>query len=158
MRRLVAVLGYSRRGDSALTPICAARLARAEEVAEASDTVVLSGRGRVAGSSEASLMAAAWTGRAHDLVLDHDARSTVENARAIARHAALLQADELVLVTSSWHRPRAAMLLRAALRGSRTPLRTVATPPAWPLLPVLRELVCLAIPPLQMLAATRKAA
>ena len=152
---LIAVLGYSRRGDETLAAICAARLRRAEELAAPGDTVLLSGWGRAAGGTEAELMSAAWAGPEVTLVLDNHARSTAANARSTARHAAELHTREVLLVTSSWHRPRAALLARAALRGSGVALRSAAVPRAWPLLPVLRELACIPVLPLQLLAASR---
>ena len=60
--RVVAVLGYSRRGDSVIHDICLQRLRRAEDISQPTDAVVLSGRGRARGGSEAALMAAAWRG------------------------------------------------------------------------------------------------
>ena len=54
--RILAVLGYSRRGDEELHAICAARLARAHELAADVETVILSG------FPEAELMAEAWAG------------------------------------------------------------------------------------------------
>ena len=151
--RVVAVLGYSSRNDLALNAICAARLRRAEEFVEPGDTVVLSGWGRAAGRSEAALMAAAWRGASADLILDPDARSTAANVRSVLAHAKALGADDLVVVTSSWHRPRANILLRAALLGSGIRPRVVSAPRAWPMLPTARELACLLVLPLQIAAA-----
>ena len=78
--RLVVVLGYSDGGGAGLHPICAARLARAAELSTAHDVVVLSGWARTAGSQpEAQLMRAAWRGAAREVVVDPDARTTVQN-------------------------------------------------------------------------------
>ena len=78
--RLVVVLGYSDSGRGELHPECAARLERAAEVTTADDVVVLSGWARVPHTySEAELMRAAWRGAAHEVVVDPDARTTVEN-------------------------------------------------------------------------------
>jgi hypothetical protein len=41
VRRVVAVLGYSTRRHDALHPICAARLGKAQAIAEPGDVVVL---------------------------------------------------------------------------------------------------------------------
>ena len=49
------------------------------------------------------------------LVADGDARTTVGNARAVAAAARHIGADEVVIVTSSWHARRARLLVRAAL-------------------------------------------
>jgi uncharacterized SAM-binding protein YcdF (DUF218 family) len=155
--RVVAVLGYSGRKDLELNAICAARLARAEELVEPDDTVVLSGWGRAADRSEAALMAAAWGGASADLILDPDSRSTAANARSVVAHAKAVGAEELVVVTSSWHRPRANILLRAASHGTGIRLRMISAPPTWPLLPTAREVVCLLVLPLQVAAARRRA-
>jgi uncharacterized SAM-binding protein YcdF (DUF218 family) len=154
-RRLVAVLGYSKRRGVALHAICAARLERAEEVVEPDDVVLLSGWGHTPDRSEAALMAAAWRGADSNLILDLDARSTAGNARAVARHAREQGVEEVVAVTSSWHRPRAAILLRAALRGSGIRVRTVSAPRTWPIWPTMREVGCLLALPVQIAAARR---
>jgi uncharacterized SAM-binding protein YcdF (DUF218 family) len=152
-RRLIAVLGYSARGDVGLHAICAARVRRAEELARPDDAVLLSGWGRAAGGAEASLMAAAWRGPRTALTLDEGARSTAANVRAVARHARALRADELIVVTSSWHRVRTLILLHAALLGSGTRLSVETAPRAWPLRSVAREAGCLLLLPLQVVAA-----
>jgi len=108
--RVVAVLGYSRRGDTKLHPVCADRVAHAQRLAVARGTVILSG--------EAELMRAAWSGPDVVLICDPDARSTVGNAKNVAAAARTLGARELVIVTSRWHRARTTILLRAALRRS----------------------------------------
>ena len=78
--RVVVVLGYSSGDRDELHPVCAARLGRAAEVATADDVVVLSGWARVPHAvSEAELMRAAWRGSAREVVVDPDARTTVEN-------------------------------------------------------------------------------
>jgi hypothetical protein len=141
--RLVAVLGYSTGRSGTLDPICAERLAAAESVAEGADAVLLSGWSRRRHRpSEAELMRDAWRGPDVPLVADGDARTTAGNARALARTARELGAQEVVVVTSSWHARRALLLARAALGpGIRldvvTPART--RPPHL----VARELACL---------------
>jgi uncharacterized SAM-binding protein YcdF (DUF218 family) len=151
--RVVAVLGYSRRGDSVIHDICLQRLRRAEEVSQPTDAVVLSGRGRARGGSEAALMAAAWRGDTHAVVPETESRSTVGNARAIARYAGGVGAREVVVITSSWHRPRAALVFRAALRGSGVHVRVLSTERTWPLGPVVREAVCFLALPVQLARA-----
>lgn len=140
--RVVAVFGYSRRRDAELHPVCADRLARARELASSTGTVILSG--------ESELMRAAWAGPDVLLVCDPDARSTVDNARNVAATARELRADEVVVVTSSWHRARAGLLLRAALRGSGIRVSVEAANGPTPPLLLARELVCLALLPFQL--------
>ena len=60
-------------------------------------------------------MREAWRGPAVRLVADGDARTTAGNARAVAAAARHIGADEVVIVTSSWHASRARLLVRAAL-------------------------------------------
>jgi len=128
--RLVAVLGYSTRRHEGLHPICAARLEAAERPAEGAELVLLSGWSRRRHRpSEAELMRQAWRGPAVRLVADGDARTTAGNARAVAAAARHVGADEVVIVTSSWHARRARLLVEAALDpGVRlavaTPART----------------------------------
>ena len=108
MSRLVAVLGYSTGRHEGLHPICAARLVAAEGPAEGADLVLLSGFSRRRHRpSEAELMREAWRGPAVRLVADGDARTTAGNARAVAAAARHIGADEVVIVTSSWHARRA---------------------------------------------------
>jgi uncharacterized SAM-binding protein YcdF (DUF218 family) len=146
--RVVAVLGYSPRRGTALHPVCAGRLAHARGLTSATGTVILSG--------ESELMRAAWTGPDVLLVCDPEARSTVDNARNVAATARELGARELVVVTSSWHRARARVLLRAALRGSGIRVSVEASNgPAPPLL-LARELACLVLLPFQLAQLTRR--
>ena len=140
--RVVAVLGYSRRGDTKLHPVCADRVAHAQRLAVARGTVILSG--------EAELMRAAWSGPEVVLICDPDARSTVENAANVAAAARTLGARELIVVTSRWHRARTTILLRAALRKSGIRLSVETADAARPLRLRLRELACLALLPFQL--------
>jgi uncharacterized SAM-binding protein YcdF (DUF218 family) len=142
-RRLVAVLGYSRRRHNGLHEVCAQRLRHAEQLAAAGDTVLLSGWARHTDrTGEAELMRAAWRGAETDLVADATARNTSENARAVAEAARQLGADEVVVVTSAWHAPRARTLVRAALPG--VAVEASSPPGRRPLTLIVRELVCLA--------------
>jgi uncharacterized SAM-binding protein YcdF (DUF218 family) len=139
--RLVAVLGYSARRDTGIHAICARRLAHAETLAGEAGAVVLSG--------EAELMREAWRGPEVELEFDLRARNTAGNAVGVATAARKLGATEVVLVTSRWHAPRAALLVRAALRGTGISL-TTSSPPGLPgprLL--LREVACFALAPFQ---------
>jgi uncharacterized SAM-binding protein YcdF (DUF218 family) len=154
--RVVAVLGYSARRHDSLHPVCAARVAEAQAVATAGDVVVLSGWARRgSAAAEAELMADEWTGPAASLLHDAGARHTVGNAASVVAVARELGAEELVVVTSWWHRPRAAALVRRAARqaGIRTRTVAAASPRSAGLL--LREAVCLAGLPLQLLALPR---
>jgi uncharacterized SAM-binding protein YcdF (DUF218 family) len=153
--RLIAVLGYSDRRTTALHPVCAARLAHAESIVQPDDTVLLSGWARrQSGSTEAELMAAAWTADARRVVLDRDARSTVGNALGIARVVRRTGARDVVLVTSGWHGTRASVLVRAALTGSPVAVALATTDERGPRRARLRELGCwLAVPLLAIVAA-----
>jgi uncharacterized SAM-binding protein YcdF (DUF218 family) len=149
--RLVAVLGYSGRRGEGIHPICAARLTAAEATADGADAVLLSGWSRRSGrASEAALMHAAWRGPNVPL-LDGDARTTVGNARAVAAAARAIGATEVVVVTSSWHRVRARLLVRAAL-GPDIRLELVSPDRPRPLHLVGRELACLLVLPFQLRA------
>jgi DUF218 domain len=149
-RSVVAVLGYSTSRRRGLHPVCERRLRHAESVSGEASAVVLSGWARHGdGSGEAELMRDAWAGPDVPLVCDVTARSTVENAAAISRAARELGADEVVVVTSPWHRRRATKLVAAALAGSG--IRVDGSAPRGALEPLLRarELVCLLALPVQ---------
>lgn len=148
--RLVAVLGYSDAGGRELHEICATRLRRAEQEAREDDVVLLSGwAGGRSGASEAELMGRSWGGRTSRVVLDRNARSTLGNVVGAATTARALAAREVVLVTSSWHGRRAAVLLRAALHGSRSTVSLALTDEPAPLRERLREAACWALVPFQ---------
>lgn len=154
--RVVVVLGYSDGGAGTLHPVCAARLRRAAAVAGADDVVVLSGWARVPGSvSEAELMAAAWTGAAAELVVDPVARTTVENALNARDDILRVAAREVVVVTSSWHAPRAKAALRCLLRGRGITVTAVSPPEPRHLRATLRELPLWALLPAQLWQAGR---
>jgi uncharacterized SAM-binding protein YcdF (DUF218 family) len=156
--RVLAVLGYSGSRGARLHPVCAERLAHAERLAIGARAIILSGWARRSGSPEAELMRAAWAGPAVRLICDPEARSTSDNAVNIAAAVRALGAEELVVVTSPWHRARAHVLLRAAMRGSGVRLSVVAEGRSRPPLLLARELVCLALLPFQLARlGTRKA-
>lgn len=147
--RVVAVLGFSGGGDAGLHPVCAARVAHAASVTRDGDVVLLSGWAPHAGvPSEAELMRRAWDGAAARLLLDDGATHTAQNAAHVALLARREAAREVVVVTSGWHAPRAAAMVRWALRGSGIPSLVAAAggprPPGalarealvWPLAPV----------------------
>jgi len=143
--RLVAVLGFSGRRDDELHAVCVQRLEHAEGLVRDGDTVLLSG--------EAELMRGAWKNR--DVLVDPNARNTRENANGVAAAARRLAASEVVVVTSSWHAPRARALVRAALRERGVSVRSSSPPGRPPVRLLVRELACLAVLPVQLLAARR---
>jgi uncharacterized SAM-binding protein YcdF (DUF218 family) len=147
--RVLAVLGYSRRGEKELHAICAARLARAHELADGVDTVILSG------FPEAELMADAWTGPDVELIPEAESRSTSQNAANVARKVRELGASDLVVVTSSWHRLRVGALMRVALRGSGIQLHLEGADTPRPLGVLAREAGCVALLPFQLARASR---
>ncbi len=154
--RVIVVLGYSGADAGGLHPVCAARLARAAEVATGDDVVVLSGWARDGGGrSEAELMAAAWRGASAELVVDPDARTTVENMANALNDVLRVGAREVVVVTSAWHAPRAKAALRWLLRHTGVRVRS-ASPPERPLGASLRELALWPLLPFQLWAAGRK--
>ena len=100
-------------------------------------------------------MEEAWAGPRVRLIADGDARSTFGNARAVATAAHEIEATSVTLVTSSWHRVRAAALVRAAL-DPRIRLELVSPPPTRPLGLLGREVACLAALPLQLAISARR--
>jgi uncharacterized SAM-binding protein YcdF (DUF218 family) len=155
--RVVAVLGYSGRDTSRLHAICAGRVAHARTLAGDGQAVILSGWARrPAGTSEAELMREAWGTTGAALHCDRTARSTAANAANVAAAVDALGAQEVVVVTSRWHRPRARILFRSALpRNVR--LSVVGAPGPRPPAVLARELVCLATVPFQLWRLRRTA-
>jgi DUF218 domain len=148
--RLVVVLGYSDGGTPDLHPICAARLERAAELTTADDVVVLSGWARrVGGQPEARLMRAAWRGAAGEMVVDPDARTTVENLANALDDVSRVDACEVVVVTSSWHARRATAAMRWLLRGRGIAVRA-ESPPGRSTRAALRELMLWPLLPFQL--------
>jgi DUF218 domain len=149
-KRLVAVLGYSTRGVDGLHPLCVLRLRHAEELADGAEAVVLSGWSRHGTrSGEAELMRDAWRGPDVPLVCDTTARNTMQNAMGVASLARELGVEELVVVTSQWHAPRARALVRAALGDPSISVRTSAPRGPRHTRLLARELACLAALPYQ---------
>jgi len=154
--RVVVVLGYSSGAGAELHPVCASRLARAADVATGDDVVVLSGWARVPHlAPEAELMRAAWRGSAREVVVDPDARTTVENMANALNDVLRVGAKEVVVVTSSWHAPRAKSALRWLLRHTGIRVRSVS-PPGGSRRAAARELVLWPLLPFQLWAAGRK--
>jgi hypothetical protein len=137
--RLVAVLGYSRRADEELHAICESRVRHAEAIVREDDVVLLSG--------EADLMHGHW--RAGEVLLDPHALGVAKTAREVG-------ADEVVIVTSRWHAPRAAALVRAAL-GHAVPVETSSPLGPPPVHLAAREAACLVALPLHLLDVRRRA-
>jgi uncharacterized SAM-binding protein YcdF (DUF218 family) len=154
--RVVVVLGYSNGAGGVLHPLCAERLARAAEISTGDDVVVLSGWAGAAGMhSEAELMRAAWRGAAREVVVDPDARTTVENLVNALNDVLRVGAKEVIVVTSSWHAPRAKAALRWLLRHTGIKVRTVA-PPGRSRRASLRELAVWPLLPFQLWHAGRR--
>jgi uncharacterized SAM-binding protein YcdF (DUF218 family) len=142
--RVVAVVGYSRRRNTELHPLCADRLRHAQQLAAGARAVILSG------CPEAELMQAAWAGPEIPLICDTAARTTAGNAVNVAARARELGADHVMVVTSSWHAPRVRLLMKAALRGSGITISVEGTNGPRPKLLIARELACLALLPVQI--------
>jgi len=154
--RVVVVLGYSDGEADGLHPVCAARLETAAGIAGPGDVVVLSGWARgVARQSEAELMAAAWRGDAAQLVVDPDARTTVENMSNALNDVLRVGAREVVVVTSTWHARRARAALRWLLRHTGVKVRS-ASPSGTSARAALRELALWPLLPFQLWRAGRK--
>ena len=101
-------------------------------------------------------MAGAWRGASERILLDPHARSTYDNAVALARSARELGVREIVLVTSGWHGRRAGALVRAALRGFEGRLHVTTTDERGSRAHRCRELLCWALVPLQAAMAARR--
>jgi uncharacterized SAM-binding protein YcdF (DUF218 family) len=156
MTRVVVVLGYSNGGVDTLHPICAARLAEAAAIARPDDVVVLSGWARSGnGRPEAELMREAWQGAAAELVVDPDARTTVENLANALNDILRVGAHEVVVVTSSWHAPRAKAAMRWLLMHTGIKVRS-ASPEGGSSQAFLRELTLWPLLPFQLWRAGRK--
>ena len=154
--RVVVVLGYWVGHRAELHPVCAARLERAAEVATGDDVVVLSGWARLPHThSEAELMHAAWRGVAREVVVDPDARTTVENMANALNDVLRVGAHEVLVVTSSWHAPRAKAALRWLLRHTGVKVRSTS-PAGRSRKAALRELALWPLLPFQLWVAGRK--
>jgi hypothetical protein len=140
--RLVVVLGYSDGRSNGLHRICAARLERAAELRAQADAVVLTGL-------EADVMLSAWCGPCSEVICETEARITAENAANVARLVRELAATEVIVVTSWWHRIRAAFLFHTLLRDTGAHVCVVSAP-AWSLRLLVREVAALALVPLQL--------
>jgi hypothetical protein len=154
--RVVAVLGYSDRRATGLHPVCAARLERALAEEAGARAVVLTGWARRRKRSpEAELMRRAWRGSGAPVLADPHARTTAENAVQVAEIAARLGADEVLVVTSGWHAPRASLLFKATFRRTGIRVSVVRAEGPRPLGAVAGELVRWPLVPLQVALAGR---
>ena len=140
-----------------LHPICAARVAAAAALARDDDIVVLSGWARTRGAaSEAELMKRAWSGAGARLILDDGATHTAENAVRVADVARSLGADEIVVVTSPWHAPRAGVAFRALLRGAQIRVTLARAPGPRSLRGLVREVAVWPVFGVQLVRARRR--
>jgi uncharacterized SAM-binding protein YcdF (DUF218 family) len=101
-------------------------------------------------------MASSWTAPTRGRLVDRGARTTLGNAIGVGLAARKLGVDEVVLVTSPRHVRRAALLVRASLRGSGASVRVVAADAA-DVPGGLRDLAAWAIAPLLAVVAMRAA-
>lgn len=156
MTRVIVVLGYSAGATDELHPVCAARLAKAAEIARPDDVVVLSGWARAGHvRPEAELMAEAWRGSAAELVVDPDARTTAENLVNALNDVLRVGAREVVIVTSSWHAARARTAMRWLVLHTGVRVRS-ASPPGRSLRATARELALWPLLPVQLWHAGRR--
>jgi uncharacterized SAM-binding protein YcdF (DUF218 family) len=96
-------------------------------------------------------MRTAWKGADARLIADATARNTRENAARIAETARRLAASEIVVVTSRWHAFRARTLVSAVLREPDVVVQTSSPAGRAPVELLVRELVCLAALPFQLI-------
>ena len=96
-----------------------------------------------------------WHGADVPLYVDTSARTTAGNAAGVASLARQLGATEVVIVTSSWHAPRARVLVWAALAGSGVHVRSAPAAGRASVRTAARELGCLAALPVMMVRARR---
>ncbi|MGI9540361.1 MAG: YdcF family protein [Miltoncostaeaceae bacterium] len=148
------VLGYSDGGAGGLHPVCRSRVAHGSRVSTEHDVVVLSGWARVPGARpEAELMAEAWHGPAREVVVDPDARTTVDNAANALDDVRRTGLRQVVVVTSRWHAPRAASVFRWQLRGMGARVVTSAPREGLPLSACLSEVPRWLLLPAQLAVA-----
>ena len=73
-----------------------------------------------------------WSGPEGTVVPEREALTTAENARHVRDVALELGVSEVVVVTSSWHSPRATRLFRRTLRGTGVNVIAAPTTPRRP--------------------------
>jgi len=150
--RLLLVLGYSPRRANGLHPVCAARVECATALAQGDDVVVFSGT-----DAEVELMAAAW-GAGPGVVRRDRASRTADSAVAAARITGEVGADDVLVVTSWWHRPRATLMVRAALLRRPVRVRGLGARGPWSAYQLAREAACFPLVPVHLARARRRAA
>ena len=101
-------------------------------------------------------MRAAWRGSAREVVVDPDARTTVENMANALNDVLRVGAREVVVVTSSWHAPRAKAALRWLLLHTGVRVRSASPRRDGRGRASLRELALWPLLPFQLWAAGRK--
>jgi uncharacterized SAM-binding protein YcdF (DUF218 family) len=124
-------------------------VAHAAALTRPDDVVVLSGT-----DGEVGLMAAAWGLDAH-LVRRDRASRTADSAVAAGRMAEELEVDEIVVVTSWWHRPRAQLLMRAALGRRAIRAHGAGARGPWSVWQLVREALCFPLVPVHLALARR---
>jgi uncharacterized SAM-binding protein YcdF (DUF218 family) len=91
-----------------------------------------------------------WEGPQERVICDTQSRITAENAARVAELVRELGAREVVVVTSWWHRLRAALLFGLLLRETGARVRVIAAGRPWSVWVLLRELACFALVPAQV--------
>ena len=101
-------------------------------------------------------MRAAWRGAAREVVVDPDARTTVQNLANALNDVFRVDASEVVVVTSSWHARRATAAMRWFLRRRDVGVRA-ESPPGRSTRAALRELALWPLLPFQLWQAGGRA-
>ena len=154
--RVVAVLGYSRRRDRRLNPVCAERLAYAERQADGARAVA-SRAGHAVGRQGPSQSSCATRGAVRAFrssAIQTPARppETRQTSRRSRRPSGPRSSSSSRRAgTGDWLAP-----LTAALRGRGIRLTVEGSPGRRRSLTLARELGCLALLPLQVLRARRR--
>ncbi len=100
-------------------------------------------------------MAAAWGPDAH-LVRRDRASRTADSAVSVARTASELRVDEIVVVTSWWHRPRAQLMTRVALPRRGVRVTGSGAGGGWSAWQLVREALCFPLVPVHLALARRR--
>jgi uncharacterized SAM-binding protein YcdF (DUF218 family) len=126
-----------RRGGYRISPVCRRQVTAAGHLAaeRGVDAVVFTGRSRGPGPSEAEQMLDAWSGPEVELVVEPEARTTVENA---ARTLPLLRErgiERALVVTAPLHVYRSRFFFsrvygRAGIEVELHPVRALPSPRA----------------------------
>jgi hypothetical protein len=144
------VLGYSDGRADGLHPICAARVETAAARATGARAILVSGWARRPGYvPEAEHMRRALEAAPCEIVADPVSRITAETAAEAAALAGRLGVEEIEVVTSRWHAPRAAILFRRATAGTGVDVRIRRASGPWSARLLARELAAYATLPVQ---------